>query len=537
MLSKKNRSLAMSTNPKELVFEEEARSKLFEGIRLLFDTISLTLGPKGRNVGFESWKTPQITNDGYQIANEIEFKDPFINMGASLAKEALHKIKETCGDGSTSGIVLLHALVEEGMKSLGVGHNPILMKRGMEKALLAILNHLDQTAVPIESQEEIKNIATVAASGNEEVGKNIQEAFKKVGKDGGILIEEAKGCDSQVEISDGLELDRGYISAYFCTNQEKLSIEMNHPYFLITDKKISSIQEILEILQAVAASGKELVILAEDIENDALATLVINKLKGILKVAALKAPSFGEERKALLEDLAILTGATFISEEKGFSLQKVSLDQLGSAEKVVVTKDKSLISGGKGTKKAIENRIAQIDHEIKKSSSHEKSSLIKRKGKLSSGLALIKVGAHSEVELKSLKQLYEDSLNSTRSALEEGVVVGGGMALLRAKEACTNLILEKEEKLGADILFRALEAPAKQILQNAALESSLLLHSLLKEKATMGFNVVSEKMEDFLLTRILDPLKVVKTSLKLAVSIATLVLTSEVLLADAKEPK
>ncbi len=525
------------SHPKELLFEEEARCKLFEGIRTLAEALSLTLGPKGRNVGFESWKAPKISNDGNQIANEIELEDPFANMGASLAKEAISTIKEKCGDGSTSGIVLLHAIVEQGIKSLGVGQNPILMKRGMEKALQAILSHLDQTALPIKSNEEIKNIATVAASGNELVGSMIAEAFKKAGKEGAISIEEAKGCETSVEMSEGMEIDRGYYSSYFCTNGEKLTVDMTSPYLLLTDKKISSIQEILGILQSVASTGRELLIVADDLESDVLATLVINKLKGILKVAAIKAPGFGDQRKALLEDLAALTGAVFISEEKGFSLQKVALEQLGGAEKVFITKDKTLISGGKGTKKAIQNRIAIIQSELQKSSSHEKDLLEKRKAKLSSGLAIIKVGAHSESEMQALKQLFADSLNSTRSAIEEGVVMGGGVALLRAQESCKKLKLDTKEKLGAEILFRALQSPAKQILENAGHQSALLIDQILKEKPGFGFNVISEQMEDFSKTGLFDPLKVVKTSLTHAVSIATLVLTSEVLLTDAKEDK
>ncbi len=523
----------MAQTPKELLFDEEARLKLFEGIRTLSDAVSLTLGPKGRNVGLESWRTPIITNDGNQIAQEIELKDPFANMGASLAKEALDKIKEKCGDGSTTGIVLLHALVQQGIKSLGVGHNPIPMKRGMEKALSAILLHLEKNAFSIKSNEDIKNIASVAASGNAEVGVKIAEAFKKTGKEGAIFIEEGKGCDTTVEMSEGIEIDRGYYSAYFCTNQEKLTVEMENPYLLITDKKIASIQEILGILQVVASTGQELLLIADDFEGDVLATLVINKLKGILKIAAIKAPGFGDQRKVLLEDISALTGATFISEEKGLSLQKVSKEQLGSAERILISKDKTLIAGGRGSKKAIQNRIAEINAELKNTTSDEKASLEKRKAKLSSGVAVIKVGAHSEMELKSLKQLFEDSLNSTRSALEEGVVIGGGIALLRAKESCQKLKLDAEEKLGADILLRALESPAKQILQNAGHEATLLIDSILKGKPTMGFNVMTEQMEDFYQTRILDPLKVVKTSLTHAVSIALLVLTSEVLLANA----
>ena len=403
--------------PKELIFEEEARNKLREGIDQLADVVGVTLGPKGRNVGLQaSWGAPTITNDGNSIVKDIELKDQYANMGVSLGKEVASKMKEICGDGTTSSILLLRALVQNGVKNIASGSSPITLKRGMDKAVDAVIQELEKASIAVKSDKDTQNIAVVSASGNEAIGAMIANAFKKVGKAGVITIEEGKGTEDTIEMVEGMQFDRGYLSAYFCTHAESMSVEMSEVKLLITDKKISSVQEILPILQSIASTATELLIIAEDIDGDALSTLVVNKLRGTLKVCAVKAPGFGDRRKALLEDIAILTGGTLVSEETGTALKDATADLLGSAEKILINKEKTTIVGGRGNAKQIQARIKQIDGEIANTTStYDKEKLEERKAKLSGGVAVIRVGAATEPEMKQKKQMFEDSLNSTRA--------------------------------------------------------------------------------------------------------------------------
>ncbi len=522
---------------KEIIFEEEARTALYEGINQLADVVSITLGPKGRNVGLgTSWGSPTITSDGNSIAKDVELKDRFGNMGVSMGKEVAAKIKEKAGDGTTTGIVLLRALVQAGVKNIASGANPIAIKRGMDKALEALLKEIDAMALSIKNSADTRNIATVSASGNSEVGAKIAECFDKVGKTGVVTIEEGKGIETTLELVDGMQFDRGYLSAYFATNGEKLTVEMALPYLLITDKKISSAQEILSILQHIATTGQQLVIIAEDIEGDALSTLVVNKLRGTLKVAAVKAPGFGDRKKALLEDIAALTGAQVVTEEKGLLLREAGPDVLGRADQVLIDKEKTTIVGGKGKAQEIKARVIQIEGELAKATSnYDKEHLQERKAKLQGGVAVIKVGAPTESEMKKKKQMYEDSLNATRCALEEGIVPGGGIALLRASRSAAKVKLSKEEEVGAQILLRACEAPFRQIVANTGLDGSILLEEVLKKEKSFGFNALSEKVEDLLKSGVIDPAKVVKSSLSHAVSMAGIVLLSEALIAPADD--
>jgi chaperonin GroEL len=525
----------MST-PKELIFEEAARGKLREGIEKLADVVGVTLGPKGRNVGLQaSWGAPRITDDGNSIVKEIELKDQYANMGVSLGKEVASKMKEQCGDGTTSSILLLKALVQNGVKNIASGFSPITLKRGMEKAVDAILQELEKASIAIQTDAETKNIAITSASGNVAIGELIANAVKKVGKEGVITVEEGKGTDTLVEMVEGMQFDRGYSSAYFCTNAEAMTAELSNAKVLVTDKKISTVQDILPLLQSVAATATELLIIAEDIEGDALSTLVVNKLRGTLKVAAVKAPGFGDKRKAMLEDIAILTGGTVISEETGTALKDATIDLLGSAKKILINKDKTTIVGGQGSSESIQARVKQIEAESSKvTSSYDKEKFDERKAKLSGGVAVIRVGAATEPEMKQKKQMFEDSLNSTRAALEEGIVVGGGCALLRASKSVT-LKLLGDEAVGAQIVLKACETPFRQIVSNTGLDSSVILSEVLAQGPSIGFNAMTEKVEDLIASGIVDPAKVVKKALRLAVSTAGIVLLSEVLVGNAPE--
>lgn len=527
----------MTSTPKELIFEEEARAKLKEGIDKLADTVGVTLGPKGKNVGLESsWGAPTITNDGNSIVKDIELKDPYANMGVSMGKEVARKIKDKSGDGTTTGIILLRALVKDGVRNIASGASPINVKRGMEKAVSRVLEELDALATPVEKAEAIENIATVSASGNREIGKVIYEAIDKVGKSGVITIEEGKGTSTTIEMVEGMQFDRGYTSPYFCTNAENMLVEMDQAHLLITDKKISAIQEILPLLQAVAASGQSLLIIAEDIEGDALSTLVVNKLRGTLKIAAVKAPGFGDRRKAMLEDIAVLTGATVVSEDKGMQLKDATLEVLGKAEKIEISKDSTTIVGGMGQREDIDARLKQIDAEIENASSdYDREKLEERKAKLQGGVAVIRVGAPTEPEMKQKKQVFEDSLNSTRAAQESGFVPGGGVALLRASAKLRDIKLDAEEQVGAEIVINACSAPFKQIVENCGKDSSIYLEEVLSKKNNIGFNALTEEVEDLIEAQVIDPTKVVKNALKFAASTAGVILLSEALITDALE--
>ncbi len=527
----------MSSNAKEIIFEEEARQKLLTGIKKLADTLCFTLGPKGRNVGVErSWGAPDVTNDGNSIVKEVTLECQYENMGVSMAREVAAKIKEKTGDGTTTGTLLLHALCQEGIKCLSAGSSPIGLKRGMEKALAAIVERIEKNAIPVKGEEEIRNIALSAASQNEEVGDLICKALMKVAESKVVTIEEGKKLHSYLDFVEGMQFDRGYLSPYFCTDPEKMSVTMESPYILLVDKKINSIQELLPILQNVAATGKELLIIAEDIEGDALATMVINKLRGTLKITAVKAPGFGDRRKAMLQDMAVLTGATVISEEAGVTLKEAQINLLGSCETVMITKEETTLINGKGAEEDIKARIRQIDREITETSgSYDKEKLRERKAKLSGGVAVIRVGAPTETEMKQKKQLFEDSLNSTKAALKEGVVPGGGVALLRAREAIQDLSLNGDEAVGAQIVYRAAESPLKQLAVNAGLNGPAIVREVLQAGDHCGFNMVSQKIEDLVAAGIVDPAVVVIASLTHAVSVAGIVLISEALIGNAKE--
>lgn len=528
----------MSSTPKELIFEEAARDKLREGIDKLADIVGVTLGPNGRNIGLQaSWGAPTITNDGNSIVKDIELKDQYANMGISLGKEVAAKMKEKCGDGTTSSILLLRALVKAGVKYVATGASPIVLKRGLEKAVDAIITELKNAATPIVSDQEILQIAIASASGNVAIGQMIANAIQKVTKSGVITIEEGKSTETTVEMVEGMQFDRGYISAYFCSNAETMTADMSHPRLLVTDKKIGSIQEILPILQAVASTSSELLIIAEDLEGDALSTLVVNKLRGTLKVCAVKAPGFGDRRKALLQDIAILTGATLISEETGLSLKEATPDLLGSAEKIVVTKDKTTIINGAGTTEQIQARIQQITGEIARTTgSYDIEKLEERKAKLAGGVAVIRVGAASEPEMKQKKQMFEDSLNSTRAAIEEGIVPGGGIALLRAsRTVAENFKLANDEMVGAQMAFQACEAPFRQIVANAGHDPSLVLEQVLAAPIHFGFNMEKEQVEDLLKAGVVDAAKIVHHALEFAASTAKTVILSEALIGNAPE--
>ena len=524
-------------NAKEILFDEDARNALRKGINELADVVSITLGPAGRNVGLQaSFSSPFITSDGASIAQDIELKDPAENAGASLGKEVASKIKEVTGDGTTTGIVLLQALVKEGTRNIASGANPTAIKRGMEKTLEQILSYIDKSATQIKDNSDTSNIATISAQNSEEVGEIIASCFEKMGKNGIITIEEGQSVETIVELVEGMQLDRGFASPYFATNGEKMLAELETPYVLITDKKITSAQEILPILQHVSTTRSSLLIVADDLEGDVLSTLVVNKLKGILNVAAMKAPGFGETRKALLEDMAVLTGATVVTEEQGLLLKDATASVLGSAEQITLSKDKTTIVGGKGTRDAIKERIKEVSAAIERATTkYDRDKLVERKGKLEGGVAVIRVGAMTEPARNKKKQLFEDSLNATRAALEEGLVPGGGVMLIQAAKNCGTQELSAEEKVGQNILLKACEAPFRQIVKNSGFDPSVTLQEALSLGKTFGFNAVSEKVEDLVKVGVIDPAKVVKTSLRHAVSMAGVILLTESIIAPEKE--
>ncbi|MBJ7449119.1 MAG: chaperonin GroEL [Parachlamydiales bacterium] len=524
-------------NSKEIIFEEEARRKLVAGIIKATDAIACTLGPKGRNVGLQkSWGAPTIINDGNTIVKDIELPDQYENMGAAMVKEVAAKLKEKCGDGTTTSSLLLRALVETGIKYIASGASPISLKRGLEKGQEALLKQIDSMVHPIKNVEETLSIATVSASGNTEIGQFISDALQKVGKSGVVTIEEGKGTETSVEMVEGMQFDRGYISAYFCTNNENMTVEMENAAILITDKKIGSIQELLPLLQSCLTTGKALLVIADDIDGDALATLVVNKLRGTLRIAAVKAPGFGDRRKAMLQDIAVLTGATLITDEVGIALKDATADMLGTCEKISITKDSTTLISGAGTKEEIEARIKQIQGELNNSTNkYDKEKLEERKAKLSGGVAVIRVGAPTEPEMKQKKQMFQDSLNSTKAALEEGIVYGGGLTLLRASDALKQMKLEGDENLGIQLLIKACEMPIRQIITNAGLEASVILSQIQEKKGSFGFNAVSEKVEDVMVANVIDAAKVVKNCIISAISVAGIVLISEALIGDAED--
>ena len=520
---------------KEIKYGSEARTALEKGVNQLADTVKVTLGPKGRNVVLDkSFGAPLITNDGVTIAKEIELEDGFENMGAQLIREVASKTNDVAGDGTTTATVLAQAMVHEGMKNLEAGANPIVLRKGMKKATDNAVEAIRAMSSKVNGKEQIARVAAVS-SGDEEVGQMVADAMEKVSNDGVITIEESKTMQTELDLVEGMQFDRGYISAYMATDMEKMVAELDDPYILITDKKITNIQEILPLLEQIVQSGKKLLIIAEDIEGEALATLVVNRLRGTFKAVAVKAPGFGDRRKAMLQDIATLTGATVISEEVGRKLDSATVADLGSCSQVRVTKDLTTIVDGAGDKQAIADRVASIRAQIPETTSQfDKEKLQERLAKLSGGVAVIKVGAATETELKDKKLRIEDALNATRAAVAEGIVAGGGTALLQVQPALDELEKETEgdEKTGIDIVRRAIEAPVRQIANNAGLEGAVIVEAVKKAKKGIGFNAQTEEYVDMIKSGIVDPCKVTRSALQNAASIAAMILTTEAVVAD-----
>ena len=524
---------------KQILFREEARRKIKDGIDKITDAVKVTLGPKGRHVVLDKgFGAPEICDDGVTIAKEIELSDKVENMGAEIVKQVAEKTNDMAGDGTSTAVVLTQAICAEGLKNVAAGANPLALRRGIEKTTKVVVEELKKMSKQISGQEEVAQVATIAA-GNTDIGKLIAEVVSEVGKDGVITVEESKTFGLAKEIVKGLQFDKGYVSPYMVTNAERMEAVFEDPYILITDKKISSLQEILPILEKIAQTGKkELVIIAEDVDGEALATLLVNKLRGIFNTLAIKAPGFGDRKRETLDDIAAVTGAKVVSEEIGLKLDKVELDVLGGARKVVATKENTIIVDGKGKKEEIEARISQIKNEIKVSTSDfDKEKLQERLAKLSGGVAVIKVGAASEVEQKAVQRKTEDALNATRAAIEEGILPGGGVALLRSIAALTSLNLEGDEKTGMNILKAALEKPIKQIAENAGMDGAVVAEEVKKHEGSFGFNAETLQYEDLILSGIIDPTKVVRSALENSTSAAAMILTTEAVVAEKPEEK
>ncbi len=526
---------------KEVKFAVDARDRMLRGVKILADAVKVTLGPKGRNVVLDkSFGAPRITKDGVTVAKEIELEDKFENMGAQMVREVAQKTNDLAGDGTTTATVLAAAIVTEGAKSVAAGMNPMDLKRGIDIAVAAVVKDIEKRAKTVGSSAEVAQVGTISSNGDATIGKMIAQAMQKVGNEGVITVEEAKSLDTDVEIVEGMQFDRGYISPYFITNAEKMIAELEDAYILLHEKKLSGLQAMLPLLEAVVQTGKPLLILSEDVEGEAIATLVVNKLRGGLKVAAVKAPGFGDRRKAMLEDIAILTGGQLISEDLGIKLENVTTAMLGRAKKVVIEKEKTTIVHGAGKKADIEARVAQIKVQIDETTSdYDKEKLQERLAKLAGGVAVIKVGGATEIEVKEKKDRVEDALNATRAAVEEGIVPGGGVALLRAKKAVGKLTNENPDvQAGINIVLKALEAPIRQIAENAGVEGSIVVGKILENKSeTYGFDAQEETYVDMLEAGIIDPAKVVRTALQDAGSVAGLLVTTEAMVAELpKEP-
>ncbi|RED50359.1 chaperonin GroEL [Seonamhaeicola aphaedonensis] len=524
---------------KDIKFDIEARDGLKRGVDALANAVKVTLGPKGRNVIIsKSFGAPQVTKDGVSVAKEIELDDEHENMGAQMVKEVASKTNDLAGDGTTTATVLAQAIVKEGLKNVASGANPMDLKRGIDKAVEAITADLETQAQKVgSSTEKIKQVAAISANNDDTIGELIAQAFEKVGKEGVITVEEAKGMDTYVDVVEGMQFDRGYLSPYFVTDSDKMVADLENPYILLFDKKISNLQEILPILEPVAQSGRPLLIIAEDVDGQALATLVVNKLRGGLKIAAVKAPGFGDRRKAMLEDIAILTGGTVISEERGFTLENADLSMLGTAETVTVDKDNTTIVNGSGDAEAIKARVNQIKAQIETTTSdYDKEKLQERLAKLAGGVAVLYVGAASEVEMKEKKDRVDDALHATRAAVEEGIVAGGGVALVRAKAILEKLTTENlDETTGVQIVNKAIEAPLRTIVENAGGEGSVVINKVLEGKKDFGYDAKSEQYVDMLKAGIIDPKKVTRIALENAASVAGMILTTECALIDIKE--
>lgn len=523
--------------PKELTFGEDARSAMKRGIDIMANTVGVTLGPRGRNVVLDKkFGPPQICSDGVTIAKEIELADAFENMGAQLLKEAASKTNDVAGDGTTTATVLAQAIVHEGFKNIAAGANPMALKRGIEKGVVALRERISEMSTPVEGKTQISQIASLSAH-DEEMGELIADVMEKVGKDGVITVEESKGLSFEQEFVEGMQIDRGYISPYFITDQDRMEAAIDDPYILITDKKISAVADILPALEKILQVGKNVVIVAEDIEGEALATMVVNKLRGTLNVLAIKAPGFGDRRKAMLEDMAILTGGQVISEDIGRNLESVTVEDLGRARRIVATKEETTFVDGGGSEENIQGRINQIKAQAEETTSDfDREKLQERLAKLSGGVAIIKVGAATEVELREKKQRVEDALSATRAAVEEGIVPGGGLALIRARDALLNLNLEGDEATGIGILTRALERPLKLISENTGVSGEVILSESIKAEGDWGYDAEAGEFGHLLERGIMDPAKVTRAAIENAASVASMVLTTESLITDIKEP-
>ena len=520
---------------KDVKFSDSARSKMLEGVNILANAVKVTLGPKGRNVVLDkSFGAPTVTKDGVSVAKEVELEDKFENMGAQMVKEVASQTSDAAGDGTTTATVLAQSIVNEGLKSVAAGFNPMDLKRGIDKAVAQAVESVQKMSQPCEESNAISQVGTISANSDEEVGNIIAEAMEKVGKEGVITVEEASGIENELEVVEGMQFDRGYLSPYFINNQEKMITELEDPAILLHDKKISNIRDLLPLLEGVAKAGRSLLVIAEDIEGEALATLVVNNMRGVVKVAACKAPGFGDRRKAMLEDIAILTGGTVISEEVGLELENATLESLGTAKKVVLSKENTTVIDGAGSQDNISGRVNQIRAQIEETTSdYDREKLQERVAKLAGGVAVIKVGAGSEMEMKEKKARVEDALHSTRAAVEEGVVPGGGVALIRALQGCAKLKGDNEDQnIGISIALKAMEAPIRQIVSNAGEESSVIVDKIKSEEGNYGFNAASGDFGDMIAMGILDPAKVTRTALQAAGSVAGLMITTEAMISE-----
>jgi chaperonin GroEL len=523
---------------KRILFDTDARDKLKKGVDTLADAVKVTLGPKGRNVILDKkFGSPTVTKDGVTVAKDIELKDPIENMGAQLVKEVASKTADSAGDGTTTATVLAQSIFAHGIRNVAAGANPMDLKRGVDKAVAKVVEHLKSQSKAISNSSEIAQVATISANNDEEIGKMIADAMDKVGKDGVITVEEAKGTETEVKTVEGMQFDRGYLSPYFVTNTEKMEVELDNPYILIYDKKISSMKELLPVLEQVAQSGRPLVIIAEDVDGEALATLVVNKIRGALRVAAVKAPGFGDRRKAMLEDIAILTGGTVISEERGYKLDNASIEYLGRAEKVIIDKDNTTVVNGAGSSNDIQMRVNQIKSQVEATTSdYDKEKLQERLAKLSGGVAILYVGAATEVEMKEKKDRIDDALHATRAAVQEGIIAGGGVALIRAIQALDSVETSNEDQAtGVNIVRLALESPLRTIVANAGGEGSVVVQRIKEGKDDFGYNAREDRYENMFAAGVIDPTKVTRLALENAASIASLLLTTECVIADEPE--
>lgn len=524
---------------KQIKYDMKAREAMLKGVKTLADAVVVTLGPKGRNVVIDkSWGAPTVTKDGVTVAKEIELEDKFENMGAQMVKEVASKTSDMAGDGTTTATILARAIYEEGQKLVAAGNNPMEIKRGIEKAVEVAVKELQRMSKPTKDQREIAQVGTISANNDETIGNIIAEAMNKVGKEGVITVEEAKAMETSLEVVEGMQFDRGYLSPYFVTDPEKMTASLDNPFILINEKKISNMKDLLPILEQIAKMGKPLMIIAEDVEGEALATLVVNKLRGTLQVAAVKAPGFGDRRKAMLEDIAILVGGQVVSEDLGLKLENMTISDLGKAKRISIDKDNTTIVDGAGSRSALEGRVKQIRAQIEETTSdYDREKLQERLAKLIGGVAVINVGAATETEMKEKKARVEDALNATRAAVEEGIVPGGGVALVRTLEALEKIKIKADQKLGVKVIMRAIEEPLRQIANNAGFEGSVVIDKVKQGKDAYGFNADTNCYEDLIAAGVIDPTKVVRFALQNAASVASLMLTTEAMIADKPDEK